>query len=259
MPKGKSMVGWTLVAGAAVVGILLSSCSTFQGANSPRTVIEPASIPGAEYIGMEKCAVCHAEEVQGFRGEPHASFVATAPGGDGPKVEGCEACHGPGSLHAQAPEDESKVLVGNPTRCYKCHLDKKAKFSLRYTHPVDNGRMACVDCHDPHDEKHAIHKAQDINQSCFECHPDIEGPWTFPHQAVEEDGCTVCHDPHGSNRDKLLVADQGNLCLRCHFEPHDPGTLGEQNHIFFDAIQSGCVNCHSGIHGSNFNAHLRHP
>ena len=252
-------VGWGAVAVGVLVGFFIVSCNSLTR-KAPRAMVEPATIPGAEYMGSESCAMCHSDQYKGFDDEPHAAFAVVKEEGSNPTGEGCESCHGPGSLHASDPYNEEKILMGNPERCMKCHLDKKMKFNLRYNHPVPSGRMSCTDCHNPHENKRPVHRAQDINQSCFECHPEIEGPWTFPHQAVEKDGCVVCHDPHGSNFDKLLVSDPNNLCLRCHFQGAHPGVIGHQNHVEnFDAITQGCLNCHRGIHGSNFNPHLRHP
>lgn len=255
--RKSSVVSWLVVALGAVGGLWLASCSTMTR-DVTLASIEPATIPGAEYIGSDSCAMCHPGESRGFEGEPHAAFKATK--GDAKVGEGCEACHGPGSLHVQA-QDGSKILKGNYKRCFSCHLDKKHKFNLQYHHPVEEGHVSCTDCHDPHSSQQPVQRAQKINDTCFECHPDIEGPWTFPHQAVEEDGCTVCHDPHGANLDKMLVADSPNLCLRCHFQVHGEGEIGDRDHSGapLHAITSGCTNCHQAVHGSNFSVHLRHP
>lgn len=255
----RALLGWGTVVMAVCAGFLFVSCSSLTR-DVPLARIEPATIPGAEYIGIEQCVVCHAKQAKGFQDEPHAAFTVASAEGANAAGEGCESCHGPGSLHASDPQDETKILLGSSERCMECHLDKRAKLHLRYSHPVRDGRISCMDCHDPHENKQPVHSPQEINRTCFECHPDIEGPWTFPHQAVEQDGCTVCHDPHGSNLDKLLVADSANLCLRCHFQGDHPGDIGSQSHTaHFDAIARGCLNCHRGVHGSNFNQHLRHP
>ena len=249
--------GWMVVVMCMVGGILLVSCGTLNRDVSSASV-EPVTIEGAEYIGTDKCAVCHPDKAKNFKGEVHSSFAVSS--GDKPMGEGCESCHGPGSLHAQAPQDESKILLGRADRCFNCHLDKRAKFNMLYHHPVQEGLMTCSDCHTPHEAQKPVREVRHINDTCVECHPDVKGPWTFPHQAVKEDGCTVCHDPHGSNLDKLLVANSPNLCLRCHFSAEHPTVIGEEDHMTnFNALRRGCLNCHRGVHGSNFNPHLRHP
>jgi predicted CXXCH cytochrome family protein len=258
LEKGVAFVGWPAVAALVVASVIIASCTTWQ---TPGTVYEPAPIPGAEYVGMEACGTCHQELYKEFRTVGHGGF-ALPEAGEAPTGEGCETCHGPGSLHVQAAvagggyEGGQDILTGDWRRCLACHLEQKTRFNLRYHHQVEQGLVNCTDCHDPHEPTEPVHHAQEINETCFECHPEVRGPWAFPHVAVEEEGCTVCHDPHGSNLDKLLVADISNLCLRCHFQSDHP-LIGDMDHSGF--IPTGCFNCHQGVHGSNFSRTLRHP
>ncbi|MGH8094402.1 MAG: multiheme c-type cytochrome, partial [Chthoniobacterales bacterium] len=82
----------------------------------------PPSIPGAEFVGSEECATCHAEIVRDFRTATHARLKAP---GDNAKNMGCESCHGPGSLHVQSGGAAHTII--NPRRspdtCFQCHLE----------------------------------------------------------------------------------------------------------------------------------------
>ncbi|MBI4342902.1 MAG: hypothetical protein HY599_06010, partial [Candidatus Omnitrophica bacterium] len=52
--------------------------------------------PKAAYVGAETCAACHAQQFKEFQQSTHARI--SVPGEDA-KWQGCEMCHGPGSLH----------------------------------------------------------------------------------------------------------------------------------------------------------------
>ncbi len=126
---------------------------------------EPA--PGAaSFIGVEACTLCHAEAREVWDKTPHAGAYQTLvkgfkeynlecvgchvtgygkPGGstvthnaDLQNVQ-CEDCHGPGSRHADSPEDKTLIdLEPDPKSCVsRCHhaphvesFDAKAKMSL---------------------------------------------------------------------------------------------------------------------------------
>jgi predicted CXXCH cytochrome family protein len=72
------------------------------------------------------------------------------------------------------------------------------------------------------------------------------------------DGCVSCHKVHGSVNDKMLVARDNNLCLRCHTQVNFP-TIGKSSHSGRLPLGS-CFSagCHTAVHGSNFDDHLRY-
>lgn len=212
----------------------------------------------AEYVGSETCAACHAKQAQEFQHSTHARV--TVPNTEG---QGCEACHGPGSLHVAAGGGRGVGGIINPRKdpstCFVCHLDKKAEFRLTFHHPVLEGKMGCADCHTPHGTEVRPWSAttlQDINEACYKCHKDQRGPFVWEHEALRE-GCTTCHKVHGSINDKMLLVRDANLCLRCHTQVGFP-TIGKSSHA--SRIQQTCFSggCHTAVHGSNFDAHLRY-
>ena len=77
-------------------GILLVSCMALQ-----ETWVIPPDVPGATFIGNKKCRACHFRHMQNFPRSTHARLEV--PGAkDAEGMTGCEACHGPGSLHQKA-------------------------------------------------------------------------------------------------------------------------------------------------------------
>jgi len=247
--------GCALVVTVLLAALCINSCSTM-----PRTIFVPPEVPGANYVGNQACFECHTNYVRVFPASPHARIHI--PGATNAGQSGCESCHGPGSKHIGVGGGRGQFIV-NPgtdaTACFNCHLETHAEFNLPQRHPVVEGKMNCVQCHDPHGAdilKPAGGLAMArLNQSCAQCHRDQARPFVFEHEALRE-GCTVCHSPHGSINSKLLVERDNNLCLKCHAQQQ--GTSGQFFIGKFDHTTylkwGGCwsAGCHTAVHGSNF-------
>jgi DmsE family decaheme c-type cytochrome len=152
----------------------------------------------------------------------------------------------------------------SPQACYRCHFDKEAEFSLPYRHPLGEGKVTCASCHDPHGADSAKSPAlamARVNDTCRECHREQTLPRAFEHEAMRE-GCTTCHAVHGSINPKLLTENDSNLCLKCHAQRQAAGGvwIGTSNHSGRFAVSSSCwtAGCHTAVHGSNINSHLRY-
>jgi predicted CXXCH cytochrome family protein len=108
--------------------------------------------------------------------------------------------------------------------------------------------LRCTDCHSPHSQRRVTLGGR--TQLCTGCHQDYAGPWIWEHAPVTED-CGYCHEPHGATAQGLLEVTQPGSCISCHSLPamgavHDPWALLDR-----------CSNCHSAIHGSYTDPHLR--
>ncbi|MBI3307278.1 MAG: hypothetical protein HYZ84_05700 [Candidatus Omnitrophica bacterium] len=178
------------------------------------------------------------------------------------QIQDCEMCHGPAGLHMDAGGGKGNIL--NPTKdvetCFQCHTDKKMEFSQPFHHPVLEGKMNCTSCHSAHGTDVRAWSAttlKGVNETCFDCHKEQRGPFVFEHEAVRE-GCMTCHQVHGSMHSKMLVARDNNLCLRCHTQMNFP-VIGKQSHAG-RLPQATCftAGCHTAVHGSNFDDHLRY-
>ena len=113
----------------------------------------------ATYIGQKKCRICHFRQFLKWKKSKHAKTWQTLSKEDKTRPEcivchvtgykepsgyvseektphltgvHCEACHGPGSVHAEvAKEEESEekidaLIIKTPTTCAKCHKPHKA-------------------------------------------------------------------------------------------------------------------------------------
>lgn len=251
-----------LVGGAVALVVLAISCSTVS-----HTVFAPPEIPGATFVGNAACMYCHTNYVRSFAASPHGRLHTEQAAMRG--QSGCESCHGPGSKHIEVGGGRGQFIVNpgkDPSACFQCHLSTRAEFSLPQHHPVTEGRMNCVQCHDPHGSD--VRKTAGglamarLNESCAACHREQTRPFVFEHEALRE-GCTVCHNPHGSVNRKLLVQSDANLCLRCHAQVQGAGAAGD----FFigkiphkDMLMQGTcwsAGCHTSVHGSNVDPRMR--
>ena len=196
-------------------------------------------------VKTERCLVCHADTHPGFRNSPHfAAGIA------------CTDCH---SIHG-AKEESWALLRGNTPApvgmrglddaskaCYSCHGDVFTQFAQTEHHRLEEGVVSCVSCHNPHAAQSRVQLGGTKQEQCVQCHADKGGPFVFEHGSSRVEGCVACHSPHGSsNRHQLNFQKVAELCYSCHNAPpsfHSRFTL--------DTV---CTNCHSSIHGSNFDA-----
>jgi predicted CXXCH cytochrome family protein len=249
---------------ALLVGILgiAAAATMISCAGLGRTVIIPPHIEGATFVGNKSCAECHGNITKDFPGATHARLMAH---GANATEMGCEGCHGAGSVHNESGGARHTIINPNksPEVCFTCHMDMKARFATSHHHPVENGKVACSDCHNPHSGQAvkgggtALMAQMD---TCVQCHAAQRGPFVFEHEAIRE-GCPTCHDPHGTPNDKMLTSRSANLCLKCHFQTMSPTgqlMIGNQRHD--NRINQGTcwsAGCHEAVHGSHVSSSLR--
>jgi DmsE family decaheme c-type cytochrome len=199
----------------------------------------------------ETCLTCHEKANQ-------ASFMSSM---HARRNVSCTTCHG---IHDFKSAKAQLKTAADIDTCFSCHKSERAKSMRTSHHPLREGKMGCVSCHNPHDGTNPkMLSADSINEKCYQCHTEKRGPFLYEHAPVREE-CVNCHDPHGSNHERLLVAKQPYLCQRCHFSGHGltadnlssleglpvapPGstvTRSSRN------TERGCKQCHLAIHGSN--------
>ncbi len=193
------------------------------------------------------CLKCHSSHsmtrMQYWPGSQHALAEVS-----------CSDCH---KLHRSARQKlEGKEVT---ELCLSCHPQQRTEFALFSRHPVLEGQMSCVTCHEVHgssDERGL--RAMDAKSLCARCHPRKAGPFRYEHGDLNND-CIVCHAPHGSSFAGLLQKGQPFACLECHAGHADPFAPASPSEGFKRAFYTRCTDCHSQIHGSDSPqpAHLR--
>jgi predicted CXXCH cytochrome family protein len=186
---------------------------------------------------------------------PHGPFATGA----------CAACHDPHE------SDFAGLLRGGDgaDHCFLCHDDlHTAMTTARRVHAP--AAQQCTICHAPHGSDHPFTLKAPVDESCYECHRDVEETVAgaeAPHGAMTmADGCVNCHDAHASSHPSLLRDRQDMVCLTCHdreVEAADgrmiPG-MGEavrDRPFRHGPVRSGqCTVCHN-VHGSSHARLLR--
>ncbi|RKZ19933.1 hypothetical protein DRQ50_01045 [bacterium] len=209
----------------------------------------------ATFTGSESCADCHDEVVAAYANSPHAADRAL--GGPGTDATGCEACHGPASLHVAEDGDGFIIDAGllgsldeaaQVAMCTRCHSERANTWAGS---PHDGADIGCASCHA--DQVHFPVAALPVTdyrnraEFCLQCHPDQDAAFRLPfrHRVLEgRMDCEDCHDPHSS-------FEQGSwnglntICLDCHEEVAGPFVYEH------DGVQGeDCLLCHRP-HGSH--------
>jgi DmsE family decaheme c-type cytochrome len=233
----------------------------FAMAASALVLAAPAGAipPEATYIGEKACLKCHDTEAGHFGHTQHAKAFRLNPRGER-EARVCEACHGPGSLHAQRGNEKNRdYLVGftrewgtpvaaQNAQCLSCHKGGQRLHWEASAH--DSAGVACSDCHNTMGRFSAsgLLRTASINETCQTCHAQQRAEFRRrSHMPVPEGkmSCTDCHNAHGSTARPLLRADSVNdTCYACHADKRGP-LLWEHA-----PVRENCLNCHEA-HGSN--------
>lgn len=256
---------------AMLAAVSLLAASVASAANAA----DEQPVRHATYVGEQVCVSCHQVEESHFGHTLHAKIFRQNPRNDVER-QVCEACHGPGSLHAENMAVESADPVAQGEEAWDKIVDKSliVGFTKSWGTPIDkmNGqclscheggqrmhwpgsahdlnKLACSDCHNPmaRFSGTSLLKKQSITQVCESCHSQQRAEFRKrSHMPVPEGkmSCADCHNPHGTVTAPLLKADSVNdLCYSCHAEKRGP-------FIWEHApVREACTNCHTP-HGSN--------
>ena len=246
------------------------NCESCHGPGSLHSNSE--ALQEIRYPSNQDCLVCH---VPG-----RESHLQWSTGAHSRADLYCSDCHNPHSTarkHLRNPKSIAFPDMDAVSQlCIACHADVGAAQNMPSHHPVGEGALSCLSCHDPHED--ARISGGDRNQRCAGCHQDVMGPWIFEHPPAAED-CMTCHNPHGAVGQDLLQTPQPALCLTCHslndlWHHNVPGTglignvtitedyptLPGETISAAEAqpFLSRCNDCHGAIHGSYTDEHLRH-
>ncbi|MEZ5400988.1 MAG: DmsE family decaheme c-type cytochrome [Bryobacteraceae bacterium] len=213
----------------------------------PADIRQPAKLPPAE--ADRTCLTCHRNQT---------THVGRIQGGHARGQTGCVSCH---SVHKKPARP--KTAVAQNQLCNGCHTSQSAEFTRPHRHPVTQGAMSCLDCHNPHGRTMVNQPLRNnFNEpGCLRCHGDKRGPFAFEHAPMRVEGCTACHEPHGSANPRMLTRPQVRfLCLECHSGlgavSTTPGGAPPAFHDLRSERYRNCTACHTKIHGSHVNRSL---
>jgi DmsE family decaheme c-type cytochrome len=206
------------------------------------------------YVGAETCLDCHDDVGEFYAHSPHNPDLAKAVPGTG--AYGCEACHGPGSLHVEEGGDGFILGVEvlgamseqqSADMCLQCHTGHGYDWP---TSAHSGSGITCSDCHA--DQVHYGGKATPAgefrNQAefCVQCHADQVSGFRMPFRHRVLDGqmsCTDCHDPHAGFESRSWNG-LNETCTGCHTEMTGPFVFEHEG-----VVTEECTACHQP-HGS---------
>jgi len=181
-----------------------------------------------------KCIACHqgGERIHWQQGSHNLNDVA------------CTSCHQVHTAH-----DKVRERTTQPQVCFTCHKQQRMDAMKFSSHPLEDGKVVCSDCHNAHGSAGVKELVRDtVVDTCYQCHAEKRGPFIWSHEPVNED-CSFCHNSHGSNIAGMLKTRMPMLCQNCHEGDVHRGLPPDENSRF--TTGRACANCHTNIHGSN--------
>ena len=177
------------------------------------TVRKPSRTPIYTTEGTESCLLCHSgEKMRAIAASPHGDAEIQ---GSPATAQGCESCHGPGSIHisrahggkgfppltrfdrrsSHSPRDEQLHA------CLSCHADESVaeKQIVFIGSAHDRPNINCSTCHTAHTESDPISNKENQDKTCGRCHRrDIREHPRFEEKSINFDAlsCSTCHDVH---------------------------------------------------------------
>ncbi|MBI1852680.1 MAG: hypothetical protein HYR85_20255 [Planctomycetes bacterium] len=233
-------------------GLRCTTCHEIHRGPTPTPPPPPpfASLDDAKasaiIVGNEICAACHAQAVTEVAATVHAPLLGKS------YASGCEACHGPGSLHVKSAGRKGTILVNRAMSadvasrvCLDCHESNSHVHGFRESaHARSN--VSCVSCH-PVAAHGRLGPPRDEPRTCAACHPNVTSEFALPnHHPLPEGGlnCSSCHAVH--ERVSMIhdVALKQQSCVKCHPQYQGPFVYAHEA----DRVD-GCTACHTP-HGS---------
>lgn len=174
----------------------------------------------------------------------------------------CEACHGPGSLHANNPKGVRMLVERDSGLCRQCHeyvpkseLEVKNGFIQHSDQYGDLSQskhqvLDCLTCHNPHSGVVQLRQQglQTTNLLCSDCHWQEAQFQNNPRHVTIGIGCTDCHMPRliqsGTANPRGYVGD-----MRTHVVAIDPRQISQFNQdgglaVGQISLDYACRHCH---------------
>lgn len=169
----------------------------------------------------------------------------------------CEACHGPGQVHAKGPSKGNIKVERSAALCGNCHrrgtdmmvipaaggfVEHREQYQefLAGSHKG----LSCVSCHDPH------RRAREVKATCESCHTRVAGDFRGSRHQRAGLACANCHMPNTGRsavaRSKY-EADVPSHLYRLNLDPAarmftDDGRFVREGTITLDFA---CLRCHA--------------
>jgi hypothetical protein len=205
-------------------------------------------------VGSAACSACHADISATLEDSAHG-FIE------------CEACHGPGSNHVQAPSSTTIFIDRSSALCGQCHSRGDSqhrveaeggliKSNQQYDELLAGGKSSfkCVRCHDPHVSLQAD-PGKALANGCSSCHLETISQF----HVAEGVGCIDCHMPYAvrteaarNTGDNLKGDGRAHIfTISATARPYE--MFYQQDGKTFTSgflpLNFACLGCHDGSYG----------
>ena len=215
----------------------------------------------AKYVGSDACKGCHEDAFKSYGRSVHGKKAVP---GNPAAGEGCESCHGPGSVHVDAGGGKGGIIAFKTSEnsdmrsagCLNCH-ENSTQLALWDSGIHKKKDVACNDCHSSHGgAKKPMgygtgmaplgYSAGPEYATCGKCHLNVKAQINRrSHHPIVEGRitCSNCHQPHGSmNPSQIREPSVNQLCYKCHAEKRGPFIFEHE------PVAENCESCHTA-HG----------
>ena len=208
--RGRTNMLGSAAAAVLLTGALLVASAMPESSKAQSQRSRAAAEAQFTSEGSERCLSCHggermsavAETVHGNADNPHSPFAK----------QGCESCHGPGSLHvsraaggagfpALTKFGDDGVVSEQSAACTACHEQDMGNLEgmawAGSVHDADD--MTCVSCHVVHTTDNPLDEPEEQLATCSGCHAEqIAAHSKFEDKGIVFDKllCYDCHDVH---------------------------------------------------------------
>lgn len=211
------------------------------------------------------CGECH---TTGYRTEGHQGDREGVIGTWAFEGVQCEACHGPGSLHASDPYGHLMKMDRSNQLCGDCHgsgtlAEVSAENGFAMTgeqfdelYNSKHFALQCIACHDPHASSQyadaQVNPHQSIRQECESCHEEQVYSNAERHFTL---ACTDCHMPPaglaGQGSAELHIGDLSTHLFSINTDPaavqfsEDGSAMAP-----YLTLESACMHCHNDVYAT---------
>ena len=195
------------------------------------SAIDDELTPEIKYASRAVCESCHWDVLEVHSEARHQSVA-------------CEACHGPGAAHVDAPDEVKPFIPTERAFCPRCHqYDPSRPTGFPQIDPIaHNPLTACVTCHDPH-----APEPPNLPATCGACHGEIARLKAASHHATVP--CIQCHDTTDEHRDTPRTSlptkpTTRELCGGCHAPDADSSPNIPRIQLDAHGERYVCWQCH---------------
>ena len=236
----------------------LGLCLLFSLSHPAVCAAQKAPPPNpSDYVGADTCSDCHFAQFQQLQKTAMSAILSNK---YPVEQRGCEACHGPGRIHAEAErikEGRAEVMTeAEKAKAASMTEDQKSKEAEDSRRTVGMSRRSpkniaavCLVCHQKDEKKHLFMRSRHLTAgvSCADCHDPhrlnvsevakpgaaLESYFSLPQRSGERDWLN----------NRLLRENQPQLCFSCHQDVQAEFQLPVRHRVNEGLVK--CTDCHN--------------